>query len=225
MAYIFPLVFLCKLVNEVSRTRLVLERSLTPLPSQGLLTADLVLLHSPTNQQPWLYTQKLPRLLELGASFLDAIALNADHPARSQAQVLRALLDSGVKGVGPSSPQLPRHAATVMSPSASTAPALFAPPTAPAGTSTLGQQQQAWQASNMGPPGVSLGNSSPALMQFQQQQQQLSQQQQASTEALTNVLDNFDPMFGESGGNFWEWGGLGGSGPGGEVDWATQPFR
>lgn len=66
--------------------------------SQGLLTTNLRLLRHITPQPAWLYTQKLPRLLELGASFLDSIAPNSHHPARSQAQVLRTLIDTGVKG-------------------------------------------------------------------------------------------------------------------------------
>ncbi|KAM0787397.1 hypothetical protein ACM66B_003482 [Microbotryomycetes sp. NB124-2] len=113
VAYIFPLVFLCKLVND------------------GLLTADLVLLHRPAAQPAWDYPQKLPRLLELGASFLEAVAINLEHPATSQAHVLRALLDAGIKGYQ-SSPQLPRHAATVMSPLPSITTNIFPPPNPPA---------------------------------------------------------------------------------------------
>lgn len=217
---------------------------LTPVSrSQGLLTADLVLLHTPQIQQPWLYPQKLPRLLELGASFLDAIALNPDHPARSQAQVLRTLLDSGVKGCPPTSPQLPRHAATVMSPGPVPPPTLFAPPPLGAGgsgqpgqsTLTLEQQQQQWQASNMGNGNGSSVGPSPALLQFQQSQQGLGDAgglgRRGSLgggmdQALSSVLDGFDPMFGETGGSFWEWGNLGGPGATGEVDWTAQPpFR
>lgn len=37
-------------------------------------------------------------------------------------------------------------------------------------------------------------------------------------QALTSVLDGFDPMFGETGGNFWEWGQTGLP----EVDWAAR---
>ncbi|SDA07582.1 BZ3501_MvSof-1269-A2-R1_Chr6-2g08684 [Microbotryum saponariae] len=84
VAYIFPAVFLCKLVNE------------------GILTPNLELSRNPSVQVPWRYSQKLPRLLELGASFLDSIALNPHHPARAQAHVLRTLLELGIKGVPPS---------------------------------------------------------------------------------------------------------------------------
>jgi hypothetical protein len=79
-AYIFPLIFLTKLVND------------------GLLTFDLVLLHKPTVQPPFVATGKLPRLLELGSAFLQAIAPSIDHPAKKQAILLQSLLESGILG-------------------------------------------------------------------------------------------------------------------------------
>ena len=94
--YFFPLLFACQLHNE------------------GLLTADLILLQAPVT--PFLRTQKLPRLLELGAAYLEAISYCKDHPARNQASVLRALLEAGVRG--PTT--LPRNAAVVLSPAPET---------------------------------------------------------------------------------------------------------
>ncbi|GAA5982132.1 hypothetical protein JCM10908_004753 [Rhodotorula pacifica] len=79
IAYIFPLVFLAKLVND------------------GILTTNLDLLRDPQPQPPWQYTQKLPRLLELGAAFLDAVGTCEEHPSHAQAQVVRTLLETGIK--------------------------------------------------------------------------------------------------------------------------------
>lgn len=195
---------------------------------QGLLTANLVLIYTPTIQEPWLHTQKLPRLLELGASFLDAIALNPHHPARAQAQVLRALLESGIKG-HPPSPQLPRHAATVLSPVVHPSSTALFPP--PPGSGATYQQQQQWQQQQQqmanggaggGPGGA---GASSALLQFQQMQQlqqgglgRRGSLGNGMDQALTNVLDGLDPMFSENEGSFWEWGQLG---TGAEVDWAA----
>lgn len=84
--------------------------------------------------------------------------------------------------------------------------------------------------------GINIGGASPALLQFQQQQQQgLGGGGEAALgrrgslgggmdQALTSVLDGFDPIFGDGGGAFWEWGNLGAPTTG-EVDWSVQPFR
>lgn len=64
---------------------------------QGVLTTNLDLLRDPQPQPPWQYTQKLPRLLELGAAFLDAVGTCEEHPSHAQAQVVRTLLETGVK--------------------------------------------------------------------------------------------------------------------------------
>ncbi|KAK4055990.1 hypothetical protein OIO90_002985 [Microbotryomycetes sp. JL221] len=158
VAYIFPLVFLCKLVND------------------GLLTADLVLLQRPQIQSAWNYPQKLPRLLELGASFLEAVSINLEHPAMSQAQVLRALLDAGIKGYSPSSPHGgPRHAATVMSPLASTTKMIFPPPNPPAFDSSKLAQYATERAQQL-------------QQQQQQQQQQQTQQQHHHRQGSNNLV-------------------------------------
>ncbi|KAI5475049.1 C6 transcription factor [Pseudohyphozyma bogoriensis] len=202
VAYIFPLVFLAKLVND------------------GILTVDLVLLRTPAQQPPWMYPRKLPRLLELGAAFLDAVALNPHHPAKAQAQVVRSLLDAGIRGLSPS-PQLPRHAMTVLSPQVA-ATQLYPDEMSP-------NTQQQWQASGAAP--IAADNN--AMLQYQQQQQRAIQQQMQQQhlsqlqaagvrvpvdQSLSAVLDGFDPsLFGDSTA-FWEWGGL----PGGtEMDWGN----
>ncbi|GAA5942052.1 Zn(II)2Cys6 transcription factor [Sporobolomyces koalae] len=230
ISYVFPLVFLAKLVNE------------------GLLTTNLKLLRHATPQPAWLYTQKLPRLLELGSSFLDAIAPNSHHPARSQAQVLRTLLDTGVKGRIPTPTMTageipstgPSNASTVMS-------SKIPPPPLPG----QGQPQSRPQNFNQNPfppnpvatypPQTSpnqLDANSLAAWTSQNQQQPPPQQQQPQglagfgqptppaqsqgfvpgmDQALQNVLSDFEPLFGvESGQNFWDYGNLstssGGSG-------------
>lgn len=61
------------------------------------MTTNLVLLRDPQPQPAWHYTQKLPRLLELGASFLDNVGTCEEHPSRAQAQVVRTLLETGIK--------------------------------------------------------------------------------------------------------------------------------
>ncbi|GAA5904991.1 hypothetical protein JCM6882_002413 [Rhodosporidiobolus microsporus] len=213
IAYVFPLVFLSKLVNE------------------GLLTTNLTLIRTPTPQPAWLYTQKLPRLLELGAAFLDAIAPNPYHPAKSQAQVLRTLLDTGIRGRLPSpmsgngsgnnppSPVGPTNSATVMSPSPTAPPLPFIPPQPASYPDASG----AWP----GPP--------PTQQQQQQQQPQPYSFPPTSgptppppgppappvlvpgmDEALGSVLNDFEPLFSDATGGFWEWGGFNAAGlPGG----------
>lgn len=69
---------------------------LLKLVDEGLLNADLVLSETPQVPVPWIYAQKLPRLLELGASFLDRLSLNPHHPSKGQAKVLRTLLASKI---------------------------------------------------------------------------------------------------------------------------------
>ncbi|GAA6000851.1 hypothetical protein JCM5350_000367, partial [Sporobolomyces pararoseus] len=236
ISYVFPLVFLAKLVNE------------------GLLTTNLKLLRHITPQPAWLYTQKLPRLLELGASFLDSIAPNSHHPARSQAQVLRTLIDTGVKGriptpmmtAGEIPPTLvsgsggPSNASTVMTSKIPPPPPILPPaptlsslaptqsiqpqsqiypsqqqvqqvqfPNLPTPTTTnLQQQQQPW-ANNNNHATTSASSSSPQLGQQQQSQGFVPGMDQA----LQNVLSDFEPLFGiESGQNFWDYGNNNSSG-------------
>ena len=224
----FALIFLCKLANE------------------GLLHPNLILVRHPELQQPWKYTQKLPRLLELGASFLDAIALNPHHPAKQQAQVLRALLDAGVKGVVLTPPAGPRNAGTVMSPSSVSPSSYVHQQPQPQQQQQQQQQQQGGQGSGGGPVS-SLGSSQAGKPVWQPNQiaghldpssmpqrpmygQQghlgsltsvplMAEPQLPRTTALDNVLSTFD--FGDQQA-FWEWG----NGPGlGTVDWnmLSQP--
>lgn len=163
--------------------------------------------------------------------------MNEHHPARTQAQVLRTLLETGVKGSQTASPQLPRHAATVMSPLPSSSPALYPVP------STSSIDQQPWQGGAVGNGSVagSMGPS-PALMQFQQQQQlgnsggdldmRGASFGNGMDQALSSVLVGFDPLFGDNGGQaFWDWGQFGTGADGtaaggrapGNVDWAAGP--
>ncbi|GAA6024073.1 hypothetical protein JCM10207_009299 [Rhodosporidiobolus poonsookiae] len=197
IAYIFPLVFLSKLVNE------------------GLLTTNLTLLRNPTPQPAWLHTQKLPRLLELGAAFLDAIATNQHHPSRAQAQVVRTLLDTGIKGrvatpAGADSGSVPRNGATVLSPSptlqqynAPIPPQPASYPDAPvpnlwASTGGVPPAPQAGYAFPAATPPPVPGAPPPGLIP-------------GMDEALGSVLNNFEPLFGDTQGGFWEWGGFPGA--------------
>ncbi|GAA5962013.1 hypothetical protein JCM3765_007197 [Sporobolomyces pararoseus] len=218
ISYIFPLVFLAKLVNE------------------GLLTTNLKLLRHITPQPAWLYTQKLPRLLELGASFLDSIAPNSHHPARSQAQVLRTLIDTGVKGRIPT-PMMtvgeipvagssgPSNASTVMTskipppPLNNSLPPSLAPTQAqPQAQPQVFPQQSQSQFTNFPSPSQnSTGNLQPPPPPSQQpwvgspRSQNQGQGQgfvPGMDQALQNVLSDFEPLFGvESGQNFWDYGG------------------
>ncbi|GAA5940213.1 hypothetical protein JCM1841_004893 [Sporobolomyces salmonicolor] len=217
ISYVFPLVFLSRLVNE------------------GLLTTNLKLLRHPTPQPAWLYTQKLPRLLELGAAFLDAIAPNnVHHPARAQAQVVRNLLDTGVKGRIPTPvPAGPTNAATVMSPPTSMTPQLatqpqpppqqqhqqqpyvtYAPQPAPPDSSALGWASTSGPGSSAGLPAHS--TSSPYPPPPPPSASAASQGfVPGMDEALHSVLNDFAPLFGESAAShFWEFGGGGGRGGG-----------
>ncbi|GJN88921.1 hypothetical protein Rhopal_001892-T1 [Rhodotorula paludigena] len=238
VAYIFPLVFLSKLVNE------------------GLLTTNLTLLRSPIPQPAWQYTQKLPRLLELGAAFLDAVATNTQHPSRAQANVVRTLLDTGVKGRLPSpliggaqrssleggSPGGPSHAATVMSPSPTSVPRplqpagafnqSFAPDAAaarqgfaPGATGPNGQAN--WTGANTlstyggpgtatYPPGGATGGAAGAAAAPAGSGGGGAAQPilvPGMDDALGSVLNDFEPLFGETDGGFWQWAGLNGNDP------------
>ncbi|BGP15673.1 hypothetical protein JCM10213_006156 [Rhodosporidiobolus nylandii] len=201
IAYIFPLVFLSKLVND------------------GILTTNLVLLRDATPQPAWLPTQKLPRLLELGATFLDTIATNEHHPSRSQARVLRTLLATGVKGrtLTPSgagvssgtSPGGPSNAGTTMSPSRS-GQLSYIPPQ-PASYPDAGPPPQLW-------PSSSAATAPPTGYAFPPPHGATPPPPPAPAppvlvpgmdEALGSVLNDFEPLFGDTAGGFWEWGGFG----------------
>ncbi|KAK4699644.1 hypothetical protein P7C70_g6615, partial [Phenoliferia sp. Uapishka_3] len=217
--YIYPLVFLSHLVTD------------------GVLTADLVLTRTPAAQPPWLLPQKLPRLLELGAAFLDAIAFSPEHPARGQAHLLRSLLDAGIKGT-PASPTNVPLSASAPTPALSTPGAsVLSPPTKPQ------QQPQPVFAPQHKQPTQS--HYLPASQQYQPQQHQLQQMQRPTQhqphlsqqlhpmdsrggvpeqgpgmdEALAQALDGFDPLFGNTA--FWEWSGAGQMGNSG-VDWGDM---
>lgn len=62
---------------------------------QGILTADLELLPTAAPQPPFSMRDKLPRLLELGAQFLNAIAPSMHHVAKQQSRLLNSLLQAG----------------------------------------------------------------------------------------------------------------------------------
>ncbi|KAL8286556.1 hypothetical protein RQP46_004573 [Phenoliferia psychrophenolica] len=83
VVYSYSLIFLAKLANE------------------GLLGGDLQLIaagSSPIPLSPLDPTDKLCRLLLLGADALDAFAPNAHHPAIKQAAFLRRIRDAGISG-------------------------------------------------------------------------------------------------------------------------------
>lgn len=236
--YIFPLVFMGKLVNEVSSLStfpLTLRIAFTHSFMQGLLTADLIVIHQPTVQPPWLSLQKLPRLLELGASFLDSIAPdNPHHPAKAQARVLRTLLETGLRGrihVAKAAgialtAQTYRHVGV---PSEPFPPPPRAPPRTSSGGTLLSQPPISSQPLVVPPNYSSLVQGMPAPSSSTIQNQpwdapvgspflpSTATSPFGSTEgmdlALTSVLEGFDPLFGESSA-FWEWGG------GSDVDWA-----
>ncbi|SCV67413.1 BQ2448_5024 [Microbotryum intermedium] len=216
VAYIFPAVFLCKLVNE------------------GILTPNLELSRNPSFQVPWQYTQKLPRLLELGASFLDSIALNPHHPARAQAHVLRTLLELGIKGVPPSPQPLRRTEIGAPAVPGSLGHYNLASQSMPGADGRMGgayttspQQQSArWPPSLASSdadrsqgryPSTALATSGNQVLETYSalgpgrasgalaNSPSSNQPSSLSVDmALTNVLDGFDPMWTESGG--WGWG-------------------
>lgn len=105
--YSYSLIFLAKLANE------------------GLLRSDLQLIpagSSPIPLTPLDSTDKLCRLLLLGADALDALAPNAHHPAIKQAAFLRRIRDAGISGSrgilsAPGSPHLGPSAAGSRAPS------------------------------------------------------------------------------------------------------------
>lgn len=92
----YPLIFLAKMANE------------------GLLGPDITLVqaHTPiVPLAPLEPTDKLCRLLQLGADFLDAIAPNPAHPSVKQAAFLRRIREAGIsgrRGVMGSAPGSPR---------------------------------------------------------------------------------------------------------------------
>ncbi|GAA5886235.1 hypothetical protein JCM3774_003819 [Rhodotorula dairenensis] len=156
IAYIFPLVFLSKLVND------------------GVMTTNLDLLRDPQPQPPWHYTQKLPRLLELGAAFLDAVGTCEEHPSHAQAQVVRTLLETGVKTQSTHTANsdviatLSQDPSTISSPSGRVIQQLALP-------AYPGAVQQHYQ------------QLAPQQMQQQQQQQPLQHQQQQQPMSSTTT--------------------------------------
>lgn len=81
--YSYSLIFLAKLANE------------------GLLRSDLQLIPAgspPISLAPLASTDKLCRLLQVGADALDALAPNEHHPAIKQAAFLRRIRDAGISG-------------------------------------------------------------------------------------------------------------------------------
>ncbi|KAM0752087.1 hypothetical protein T439DRAFT_324173 [Meredithblackwellia eburnea MCA 4105] len=198
--FVFPLVFLSRLVTD------------------GVLTAELVLIRTPTAQPPWRITQKLPRLLELGSQFLDSIASSPVHPARAQAQLIRTILDAGLKGTSPSpGGQLPRHAQTVMSPLPVPQPSLFP---APQNLQHQHQTQQSHQQPPQQPPQQPWRSGNANIIQSYPSPTDVlggraptgvpttGMDQNGMDTALAAALDGFDPLFGDSTA-FWEWGGPG----------------
>ncbi|KAK4334077.1 Zn(2)-C6 fungal-type domain-containing protein, partial [Rhodotorula toruloides] len=186
VAYAFPMTFLTKLIGE------------------GLMTANLVVNRTPTPQPPWLYTQKLPRLLELGAAFLDAVATNDLHPSRAQANVVRMLLETGVKG------RLPSPTANNAPISLAGAAASFAP-----GQAQQQRVQQApaayppaappsWSTSQPPPPGQVYGAGAGIYATVPPNSNPTPPTASAvpMDDALGLVLNDFEPLFGES----WQWG-------------------
>ena len=172
-----------------------------------MLTADLILIRTPATQPPWLITQKLPRLLELGASFLDSLAFSSEHPARGQAHLLRSLLDAGIKGT-PASPPVPIP----------TPQPVFSPPPQP---QQQPQQQQVtpWLPAAQPAPRQFQQRAPPPAQQYVELPPPAGQAGPGMDEALSQALDGFDPLFGSTA--FWEWGG-GGTGVGEAVDWGTM---
>ncbi|KAM0788143.1 hypothetical protein ACM66B_001308 [Microbotryomycetes sp. NB124-2] len=83
VVFSYPLIFLAKIANE------------------GLLGTDLELLSpskGPAPLSPMSPSDKLCRLLQLGADFLDAISPSPFHPAVKQAAFLRRIRDAGISG-------------------------------------------------------------------------------------------------------------------------------
>ncbi|ORY88776.1 hypothetical protein BCR35DRAFT_301104 [Leucosporidium creatinivorum] len=83
VCFSYPLIFLAKIANE------------------GLLGPNLTLIPSSTAAvplSPLAPNDKLCRLLQLGADFLDAVAPNPHHPAVKQAAFLRRIREAGIGG-------------------------------------------------------------------------------------------------------------------------------
>lgn len=125
-AFIYPLVFLSRLFRE------------------GLLTSDLEVLKMPALQPAWRPMEKLPRLLELGATFLDRMSEDANHPSKSQALIVRKLLEAGLcpqeETSSAAAPRLPTSEIRTQAaaPAPDVLPVLPAGPAAPAGGSASG---------------------------------------------------------------------------------------
>lgn len=78
------------------------------MASAGLITCDLQTRKAEyaggcdlSSPQPLATGQKLPRLLELGAAFLNGIAPNPDHPARRHALLVEMILRVGLSATTP----------------------------------------------------------------------------------------------------------------------------
>lgn len=97
------------------------------MASAGLVTCDLQIRKSEyaggcdlSSPQPLANGQKLPRLLELGAAFLNGIAPNPDHPARRHALLVEMILRVGLSATTPqASAASPASSAARHSPGAS----------------------------------------------------------------------------------------------------------
>lgn len=234
IAYIFPLVFLAKLVND------------------GILTTNLALLREPVPQPAWQYTQKLPRLLELGAAFLDSVGTCEEHPSRSQAQVVRTLLETGIKTSPSKTADSAKAAhmkaatlaqdqlnASTLSPSGRTVQNAGGLPTQSSSVPQHYQSLQPLQMPQHGsvPPSVFPGANPAGLGGFQGGTNDTHSLPQLSTptnaypampmyspsgtnmsgpptafmpgmnDALGSVLNDFEPLFGgETDGALWQWG-------------------
>lgn len=100
---------------------------LVRMASAGLVTCDLQIRKSEyaggcdlSAPQPLATGQKLPRLLELGAAFLNGIAPNPDHPARRHALLVEMILRVGLSATTPqASAGSPASSAPRQSPGAS----------------------------------------------------------------------------------------------------------
>lgn len=215
--------FLTKLIGEVRpQSRRSRKHRLTS-HSQGLMTANLVVNRNPTPQPPWLPTQKLPRLLELGAAFLDAVATNDLHPSRAQANVVRMLLETGLKGRLPSPTN---ENANVSTPpfccdgrsdrACQQVPLAGIANSLAAGQAQQGMQQapaaypptassSSWTTSQPPPSGQVYGAGAgiyPSNPQNSNPTPPTASAVPGMDDALGLVLNDFEPLFGES----WQWG-------------------
>lgn len=102
--YIFTLILVTKLINTVRRRRFPPKRA-TNHPLQGLFRCEFQALSEEyalgltlDRPQRLVHGAKLGVLLELGASFLDAIAPTPTHPAKKHARMLRTIFAAGTMG-------------------------------------------------------------------------------------------------------------------------------